>query len=214
MPYGLQDCSSGSNHSYQSSHSQARDFSLARYSRIAQVLIDKEVVFSTSLQHFLKPSLGCASLNLWAFSPSAPATSLELKPLPSGFHRSRGCGAFGFFCFPRRPPLAFVSRRGGGLSLWGLAPRTYYVFETHITDILILLYLYNSFVIYTPPHIRAGGKKVTIACKAAKLRRMRFLCAARKITIETENRRKAHLRRRGERQGKSPPLSRGAGGEN
>ena len=42
--------------------------------------------------------------------------------------------------------------------MWGLAPRTYYVFETHITDILILLYLYNSFVIYAPPHIRAGGK--------------------------------------------------------
>ena len=59
--------------------------------------------------------------------------------------------------------------------MWGLAPRTYYVFETHITDILILLYLYNNFVIYAPPHIRAGGKVPAIACKAANLRRMRFL---------------------------------------
>lgn len=118
MPYGLQDCSSGSNHSYQSSHSQARDFSLARYSRIAQVLIDKEVVFSTSLQHFLKPSLGCASLNLWAFSPSAPATSLELKPLPSGFHRSRGCGAFGFL-FPPPPAACFRFAAGRGAFVVG-----------------------------------------------------------------------------------------------
>lgn len=211
MPYGLQDCSSGSNHSYPSSHSQARDFSLARYSRIAQVLIDKEVVFSTSLQHFLKPSLGCASLNLWAFSPSAPATSLELKPLPSGFHRSRGCGAFGFL-FPPPPAACFRFAAGAGAFVVGACARTYYVFETHITDILILLCLYNSFVIYTPPHIRAGGKIATIACKAAKLRRVRFLCAARKITIETENRRKTHLRRRGERHKKSPPQKAGGGG--
>ena len=43
--------------------------------------------------------------------------------------------------------------------MWGLAPRTYYVFETHITDILILLYLYNSFVIYTPAPYTRGREK-------------------------------------------------------
>ena len=80
--------------------------------------IDKEVVFSTSLQHFLKPSLGCASLNLWAFSPSAPATSLELKPLPSGFHRSRGCGAFGFL-FPPPPAACFRFAAGAGAFVVG-----------------------------------------------------------------------------------------------
>ena len=71
-----------------------------------------------SLQHFLKPSLGCASLNLWAFSPSAPATSLELKPLPSGFHRSRGCGAFGFL-FPPPPAACFRFAAGAGAFVVG-----------------------------------------------------------------------------------------------
>lgn len=84
--------------------------------------IDKEVVFSISLQHFLKPSLGCASLNLWAFSPSAPATSLELKPLPSGFHRSRGCGAFGFFVSPAARRLLSFRGGAGGFRCGGLRP--------------------------------------------------------------------------------------------
>ena len=50
---------------------------------------------------------------------------LKLKPFPSGFHRSRGNGAFGLlFVFPRPPPLAFVSRRGGagGFRCGGLRP--------------------------------------------------------------------------------------------
>lgn len=138
MPYGLQDCSSGSNQSYPSSHSQARDFSLARYSRIAQVFIDKEVVFSTfrllavfaALKPFLASAFPQAEFRLCRHKPLSIFTicssdGLELKPLPSGFHRSRGCGAFGlFFCFPRRPPLAFVSRRGGagGFRCGGLRP--------------------------------------------------------------------------------------------
>lgn len=174
MPYGLQDCSSGSNQSYPSSHSQARDFSLARYSRIAQVFIDKEVVFSTFAcspcsrrsSYFLASAFPQAEFRLCRHKPLSIFTicfsdGLELKPLPSEFHRSRGCGAFGlFFCFPP-PPAAcfrFAAGRGGGLSLWGLAPRTYSVSGGHITDILILLYLYNSFVICAPPHIRAGEK--------------------------------------------------------
>lgn len=121
MPYGLPTIAFRLFKLPLISRFRARDFSLARYSRIAQVFIDKEVVFSTSLQHFLKPSLGCASLNLWAFSPSAPATSLELKPLPSGFHRSRGCGAFGFFSPAARRLLSF---RGGagGFRCGGLRP--------------------------------------------------------------------------------------------
>lgn len=161
MPYGLQDCSSGSNHSYPSSHSQARDFSLARYSRIAQVFIDKEVVFSISPQHFLKPSLGYAGINLWAFSPSAPATASSLNHFPADFIGHAVVALLACFLFPPpAPSLAFVSRQGGGLSLWGLAPRTYYVFETHITDILILLYLYNNFVIYDSPHMHAGEKRL------------------------------------------------------
>ena len=118
MPYGLPTIAFRLFKLPLISRFRARDFSLARYSRIAQVLIDKEVVFSTSLQHFLKPSLGCASLNLWAFSPSAPATSLELKPLPSGFHRSRGCGAFGFL-FPPPPAACFRFAAGAGAFVVG-----------------------------------------------------------------------------------------------
>ena len=121
MPYGLQDCSSGSNHSYPSSHSQARDFSLARYSRIAQVFIDKEVVFSTFAcspcsrrsSYFLASAFPQAEFRLCRHKPLSIFTicfsdDLKLKPLPSGFHRSRGCGAFGFFS---PPPRFFAARR-------------------------------------------------------------------------------------------------------
>lgn len=52
---------------------------------------------------------------------------------------------------------------------------------------------------------------LAIACMAANLRRARFLCTERKITLETKNRRKTHLRRRGERYGKAPRKKRGAG---
>lgn len=109
MPYGLQDCSSGSNQSYPSSHSQARDFSLARYSRIAQVFIDKEVVFSISPQHFLKPSLGYAGINLWAFSPSAPATASSLNHFPAGFIGHAVVALLACFLFP--PPRRKKARR-------------------------------------------------------------------------------------------------------
>ena len=214
MPYGLQDCSSGSNQSYPSSHSQARDFSLARYSRIAQVFIDKEVVFSISPQHFLKPSLGYAGINLWAFSPSAPATASSLNHFPADFIGHAVVALLACFLFPP-PPAAcfrFAAGRGGGLSLWGLAPRTYYVFETHITDILILLYLYNSFVIYTPVPYTRGRKSACNRLQCGKFAPCAVLCAARKITLETKNRRKTHLRRRGERHKKSPPQKAGGGG--
>lgn len=135
--------------------------------------IDKEVVFSTfrllavfaALKPFLASAFPQAEFRLCRHKPLGIFTicssdGLELKPLPSGFHRSRGCGAFGLFFVPP-PPAAcfrFAAGRGGGLSLWGLAPRTYYVFETHITDILILLYLYNSFVIYAPAPYTRGRK--------------------------------------------------------
>lgn len=61
------------------------------------------------------------------------------------------------------------------------------------------------------PYTR-GRKMATIACKAANLRRMRFLCAARKFTNEIESRRKTHLRRRGERHKKAPRFFAGGGG--
>ena len=125
MPYGLQDCSSGSNHSYPSSHSQARDFSLARYSRIAQVFIDKEVVFSTFAcspcsrrsSYFLASAFPQAEFRLCRHKPLSIFTicfsdGLELKPLPSGFHRSRGCGAFGLF-FVSPAARRLLSFRGG-----------------------------------------------------------------------------------------------------
>ena len=125
MPYGLQDCSSGSNHSYPSSHSQARDFSLARYSRIAQVFIDKEVVFSTFAcspcsrrsSYFLASAFPQAEFRLCRHKPLGIFTicssdGLELKPLPSGFHRSRGCGAFGLF-FVSPAARRLLSFRGG-----------------------------------------------------------------------------------------------------
>jgi hypothetical protein len=66
MPYGLQDCSSGSNQSYPSSHSQARDFSLIKrwFSplSLAHRVRGAQAIFSP--QHFLKPSLGYAGINL------------------------------------------------------------------------------------------------------------------------------------------------------
>lgn len=160
MPYGLQDCSSGSNHSYPSSHSQARDFSLIKrwFSPLFACSPCSRRSSHFSPQHFLKPSLGYAGINLWAFSPSAPATASSLNHFPAGFIGHAVVALLACFLSPRRPPLAFVSRRGGGLSLWGLAPRTYSVFETHITDILILIYLYNSFVIYTPAPYTRGRK--------------------------------------------------------
>lgn len=121
-------------------------FSLARYSRIAQVFIDKEVVFSTfrllavfaALKPFLASAFPQAEFRLCRHKPLGIFTicssdGLELKPLPSGFHRSRGCGAFGLFFVPP-PPAAcfrFAAGRGGGLSLWGLAPRTYSVSGGH-----------------------------------------------------------------------------------
>lgn len=137
MPYGLQDCSSGSNQSYPSSHSQARDFSLARYSRIAQVFIDKEVVFSTfrllavfaALKPFLASAFPQAEFRLCRHKPLGIFTicssdDLKLKPFPSGFHRSRGCGAFGFFVSPAaRRLLSFRGGAGrGGFRRGGLRP--------------------------------------------------------------------------------------------
>ena len=136
MPYGLQDCSSGSNHSYPSSHSQARDFSLARYSRIAQVFIDKEVVFSTFAcspcsrrsSYFLASAFPQAEFRLCRHKPLSIFTicfsdDLKLKPFPSGFHRSRGCGAFGlFFCPPAARRLLSFRGGAGGFRCGGLRP--------------------------------------------------------------------------------------------
>ena len=132
MPYGLQDCSSGSNQSYPSSHSQARDFSLARYSRIAQVFIDKEVVFSTfrllavfaALKPFLASAFPQAEFRLCRHKPLGIFTicssdGLELKPLPSGFHRSRGCGAFGLFFVSPPPAACFRFAAGWGAFVVG-----------------------------------------------------------------------------------------------
>lgn len=42
------------------------------------------------------------------------------------------------------------------------------------------------------PYTR-GRKKVAIACKGANLRRARFLCAARKFTLEKEKPRISHF---------------------
>ena len=149
MPYGLQDCSSGSNQSYPSSHSQARDFSLARYIFTRSILSHRSSYLASlkcslikrwfsplslahrvrgaqaifSPQHFLKPSLGYASLNLWAFSPSAPATASSLNHFPAGFI-GHAVVALLACLVPRRPPLAFVSRWGGagGFRCGGLHP--------------------------------------------------------------------------------------------
>ena len=159
MPYGLQDCSSGSNHSYPSSHSQARDFSLARYIFTRSILSHRSSYLASlkcslikrwfsplslahrvrgaqaifSPQHFLKPSLGYAGINLWAFSPSAPATASSLNHFPADFIGHAVVALLACFLFPP-PPAAcfrFAAGRGGGLSSWGLAPRTYFVLGGH-----------------------------------------------------------------------------------
>lgn len=85
------------------------------------------------------------------------------------------------FLFPPPPDACFrfAAGRGGGLSLWGLAPRTYYVFETHITDILILLYLYNSFVIYAPAPYTRGRKSACNRLQGGKFAPYAVFCARR-----------------------------------
>lgn len=86
-----------------------------------------------SPQHFLKPSLGYAGINLWAFSPSAPATASSLNHFPADFIGHAVVALLACFLFPP-PPAAcfrFAAGRGGGLSSWGLAPRTYFVLGGH-----------------------------------------------------------------------------------
>lgn len=143
-------------------------FSLARYSRIAQVFIDKEVVFSISPQHFLKPSLGYAGINLWAFSPSAPATASSLNHFPAGFIGHAVVALLACFLFP--PPRRKKARRfaPAPAPLVGAAGRVvfrgrfappprpllrgamYIDKKTAFRDILFLLCIYIIFAIYTP----------------------------------------------------------------
>ena len=117
MPYGLPTIAFRLFKLPLISRFRARDFSLARYSRIAQVFIDKEVVFSIFAcspcsrrsSYFLASAFPQAEFRLCRHKPLGIFTicssdGLELKPLPSGFHRSRGCGAFGLFSPP--PPAA------------------------------------------------------------------------------------------------------------
>lgn len=73
-----------------------------------------------SPQHFLKPSLGYAGINLWAFSPSAPATTSSLNHFPAGFI-GHAVVALLAFLFPP-PPAAcfrFAAGRGGGAFVVG-----------------------------------------------------------------------------------------------
>ena len=74
-----------------------------------------------SLQHFLKPSLGCASLNLWAFSPSAPATASSLNHFPAGFIGHAVVVLLACFLFPPPPDACFhfAAGRGGGAFVVG-----------------------------------------------------------------------------------------------
>ena len=151
MPYGLQDCSSGSNQSYPSSHSQARDFSLARYIFTRSILSHRSSYLASlkcslikrwfsplfacspcsrrsshfSPQHFLKPSLGYAGINLWAFSPSAPATASSLNHFPAGFigHAVVALLACFFVSPAARRLLSFRGGAGrGGFRCGGLRP--------------------------------------------------------------------------------------------
>ena len=62
--------------------------------------------------------------------------------------------------------------------------------------------------------MRVSGKALAIACKAANLHCTAFCAARHRISLETEKRRKTHLRRRDKRHEKSPRFSAGAGREN
>ena len=121
MPYGLPTIAFRVFKLPLISRFRARDFSLARYSRIAQVFIDKEVVFSISPKHFLKPSLGYVGINLWAFSPSAPATASSLNHFPAGFIGHAVVALLAFFV-PPPPAAAFAGRGGRGFRCGGLRP--------------------------------------------------------------------------------------------
>lgn len=69
-----------------------------------------QAIFSP--KHFLKPSLGYVGINLWAFSPSAPATASSLNHFPAGFIGHAVVALLAFFNPP--PPAAACGRGGAG----------------------------------------------------------------------------------------------------
>lgn len=87
--------------------------------------IDKEVVFSTFASAFPQAEFRLCKLKPLGIFTICSSDGLKLKPLPSGFHRSRGCGAFGlFFVSPAaRRLLSFRGGAGrGGFRCGGLRP--------------------------------------------------------------------------------------------
>lgn len=131
MPYGLPTIAFRLFKLPLISRFRARDFSLIKrwFSPLFACSPCSRRSSHFSPQHFLKPSLGYAGINLWAFSPSAPATASSLNHFPADFIGHAVVALLACFLFPP-PPAAcfrFAAGRGGGLSLWGLAPRTYYV---------------------------------------------------------------------------------------
>ena len=114
MPYGLPTIAFRLFKLPLISRFRARDFSLIKrwFSplSLAHRVRGAQAIFSP--KHFLKPSLGYVGINLWAFSPSAPATASSLNHVPAGFI-GHAVVALLAFLVPRPPPLAFVSRRGG-----------------------------------------------------------------------------------------------------
>ena len=127
MPYGLPTIAFRLFKLPLISRFRARDFSLIKrwFSplSLAHRVRGAQAIFSP--QHFLKPSLGYAGINLWAFSPSAPATTSSLNHFPADFIGHAVVALLACFLFPPpAPSLAFVSRRGGagGFRCGGFRP--------------------------------------------------------------------------------------------
>lgn len=74
--------------------------------------IDKEVVFSTFASAFPQAEFRLCRHKPLSIFTICFSDDLKLKPLPSGFHRSRGCGAFGLF-FVSPAARRLLSFRGG-----------------------------------------------------------------------------------------------------
>lgn len=147
MPYGLPTIAFRLFKLPLISRFRARDFSLARYIFTRSILSHRSSYLASlkcslikrwfsplslahrvrgaqaifSPQHFLKPSLGYAGINLWAFSPSAPATASSLNHFPAGFIGHAVVALLAFLVPPARRLLSF---RGGagGFRCGGLRP--------------------------------------------------------------------------------------------
>lgn len=94
-------------------------FTRSILSHRSSVYFDKEVVFSTFASAFPQAEFRLCRHKPLSIFTICFSDGLELKPLSSGFHRSRGCGAFGLFFVPPPPDACFRFAAGRGAFVVG-----------------------------------------------------------------------------------------------